>query len=235
MRSFVLPLLVSVLFGAFDLDLGLPPQPDLDLPILPDHYDPTNPPPAPAPPSPPDDTDDPRDEPPPVFYGEEIESENDTLCYVIDLSGSMKRAGRLERAKKELTKSILGLSPNVRFNIVAYTCAVKQWRPALVPATEPNKAAAVEWVAALAASGGTGTGPAVALALNDKSCLAIALLTDGAPNCGAVDPDGHRRMIDICNSQRASVSVFGVDASGTWREFCIAVARDGNGNYYDVP
>lgn len=231
MRSFVL-LLAPLLFGGLDLDLGLPPQPDLDLPILLEHYDPTKPVPTPS--EPPVD-DDPRDEPPPVFYGEEIESENDTICYVIDLSGSMRREGRIERARRELEKSISGLSPNMRFNVVAYACAVKSWQPGLVPASPANKTAAIAWTAALLPYGGTATGPATALALNDKQCQAIALLTDGTPNCGADDPPGHRKMINAANSQRATISVFGVDATGQWRLFCLEVAGDSGGSYYDVP
>jgi hypothetical protein len=231
MRSFVL-LLAPLLFGGLDLDLGLPPQPDLDLPILLEHYDPTKVVPAPSEPA---DEDDPRDEPPPVFYGEEIESENDTICYVIDLSGSMRRMGRIERARRELEKSISGLSPNVRFNVVAYACAVKSWKPGLVPASPANKTAAIAWTGTLQPAGGTGTGPATALALNYKECLAVALLTDGTPNCGAVDTSGHRRMISAANTQRATISVFGVDAKGEWREFCLQVAGDSGGSYYDVP
>jgi hypothetical protein len=232
MRSFVLLLLAPLLLGAVDLDLGLPPQPDLDLPILPEHYDPTKKPPEP----PKSDTgDDPRDEPGPVFYGEEIESENDTICYVVDLSGSMRRFGRIERARRELEKSINGLSPNVRFNVVAYACSVKSWKPGLVPASEANKAAAIAWTAALQPSGGTGTGPATALALNDKQCQAVALLTDGAPNCGADDAEAHRKMINTANSQRATVNVFGVDAAGPYRDFCLDIAGDSGGSYYDVP
>lgn len=232
MRAFIFPVLLTVLFGGIDLDLGLPPQPDLDLPILLEHYDPEKPPPAPS--APPLEGD-PRDEPPPTFYGEEIESENDTICYVIDLSGSMRRAGRLDRARHELEVSISALSPNVRFNVVAYTCAIKSWKPALVPANEANKASAIAWTAALTASGGTGTGPAVVLALNYKECQAVVLLTDGAPNCGALDAAGHRRMIDTANTQRATINVFGVDAKGEWRAFCTEVAGDSSGAYYDVP
>lgn len=235
MRSFVLPLLVPLLLGGVDLDLGLPPQPDLDLPILLDHYDPTKVPPAPPAPPKPEEGDDPRDEPGPVFYGEEIDSENATIIYVIDLSGSMRRSGRIDRAKRELEKSISGLSPNVRFNVIAYACGMKSWRPGMVPASNPNKQSAIGWFKELQPSGGTGTGPATSLALNEKECLAVVLLTDGAPNCGAGDTEGHRSMIRNANSQFAGINVFGVDASGHYRDFCLQVAADSGGSYYDVP
>lgn len=213
-------------------DLGLPPQPDLDLPIVPQHYDPNNPAPGAQPPT----GDDPRDEPPPFFFGEEIESENDSICYVIDISGSMRRYGRLERAKAELRKSIQALSPNVRFNVIAYSCLVVSWQPATVSATPENKALALAWIQALQGSGGTATGPATAQALSDQECLAVALLTDGAPNCGAYpELEGHRAMIRNANAQRATINVFGVDARGDWRSFCQNVAADSGGSYYDIP
>ncbi len=223
-----------ILFQTHLGDLGLPPQPDLDLPIVLGHYDPLNPPPAPPPPSP--VVDDPRDEPPPVFFGEEIESENDSICYVIDCSGSMRRFGRLDRAKEELRRSVGALTPNVRFNVIAYSCSVSSWRPATVEATPENKAQALQWVDALEAGGGTATGPATALALADGQCLAFVLLTDGAPSCGAYpDAEAHRRMILNANEQHATINVFGVDARGDWRVFCQNVARDSGGSYYDVP
>src|SRR5690606_3319799 len=74
----------------------LPPQPDLDLPVLPDTYHPDRL--APLPPTP-EEGPDPRDEPVPMFYGEEIASESQSLVYVIDLSGSMDYGTRLETAR----------------------------------------------------------------------------------------------------------------------------------------
>ena len=212
----------------------LPAQPDLDLPVLPENYKPQPPEPIPTPP-PETEVEDPKDEPPPVFYGEEIESENDTLIYVIDVSGSMSRNDKIGRAKLELTRSIGGLTPNIRFNVIAYSCSLASWKPAMVPADDRNKASAIAWSQALNEQGGTGTGPAVALALSDKQCEAVVLLTDGAPSCGAVGLDGHRRMISSANTQAAAVNVFGLDASGAWRVFLLQVAGDGHGFYMDVP
>lgn len=213
-------------------DVHLPPQRDLDLPVVLDTYDPSKQ--APVPPTP--EADDPRDEPPPFFFGEEIESENDSICYVIDISGSMRRYDRLERAKAELRRSIQALPPNVCFNVIAYSCLVLSWQPATVRATPEHKALALGWVDALQGSGGTATGPATALALADRECLAVALLTDGAPNCGAYpELEGHRAMIRSANEQRAIINVFGVDARGDWRTFCQDVAADSGGGYYDIP
>ena len=223
---------------------GSTPAPtDLDLPL-------GKPVLSTPPPTPDDgDEDDPRDEPPPVIYGEEIESENDTIFYVLDISGSMdwdrqsytdldgsRQTGtRMERAKVELMRSITGLSRNFKFNIIAFDCGTRRWQSEMKEADDGNKAAAIGWVRGLRPTGATGTGPAGALALQDKNNMSVVILTDGAPNCGASGFEGHRRMINVANSQRATINVFGIAASGSYRSFCQNVASDGGGSYFDVP
>jgi hypothetical protein len=212
--------------------LGLPPQYDLDLPVDKATYDPAYQPPAPAPRN---DDGDPRDEPAPVFFGEEIETQGTSLIYVLDFSGSMTYAGRVDKLKQEFESSINGLSPSFRFNVITYDCAMLRWASTMRPATPENKAAAIAWVKRQQPKGGgTGTGPAVALGLSEKSNLAIVLLTDGDPNCGALDREGHRQMIRTANTQGATISVFGIDATGEYRRFCQDVASDSGGAYHDV-
>ena len=200
-------------------------------------------------PTPVDPPVDPIDEPPPVIYGEEIPAESDTIYYVLDISGSMDwdpasytgvdgqvRVGpRIDRAKAELVRSILGLARNFSFDVVAYDCSTLAWRPSLQPADDGNKQAAIAWVQALYPRGATGTGPATALALGDKQNKTVVLLTDGAPNCGASSMSGHRSMIRAANTQGARVHVFGIAASGAYRAFCQGVAADNGGGYHDVP
>ena len=225
-----------------------PPQValDLDLPIAAPVYQGAPQPPAPTPEAP---VDDPRDVPAPTLYGEEIVSESDTIFYVLDCSGSMssdrqsysgldggvQTGSRMERAKAELTRSILGLAPNFKLNIVAYDCSTQQWSDSMVPATDANKQAAIAWLSAQMPRGATGTGPATALALGQKENMSVVLLTDGQPNCGASGTEGHRQMISSNNTQGATINVFGIAASGTYRAFCQAVAADSGGSYYDVP
>lgn len=214
--------------------------------------------PTPPPPPPPDD---PRDMPPPTLYGEEIASETDTLVYVLDVSGSMgwdvqsyatldgKRmvGPRIDRAKVEISRSILGLSENFRFNVVAYDCGTRVWQRSSLQAIDANKQSALGWIALLEPTGATGTGPAVSLGLSiDRGNKSVVLLTDGCPNCGVPEStpthfegadvsEAHRRMISGANTQGARISVFGIAASGTYRAFCQNVAADSGGSYYDVP
>lgn len=224
-------------------------------------------------PRPDDDSDDPSDTPPPVFYGEEVRMEGDAIYYVLDASGSMGaeaggpfvgvegevRAGsRWDQAVAECTRSIAGLADTFRFGVLVYDCAVMPWNGGLLAdATADNKLAATAWLAAQRPRGSTGTGPAVAHALQrNRQCLAFVLLTDGAPNCGAPSagpmtraqrnyyathggrptPEAeHRKMIRENNLQRAAINVFGIGAGGVQRDFCQGVAVDSGGTYVDVP
>jgi len=220
---------------------------DLDLPLEKPEYvgDPVDE----EPPTPEEPIDDPSDEPPPTIYGEEIDSENDTIFYVLDVSCSMgwdrqsyttvdgqRRSGpRIDRAKAELVRSIMGLSENFKFNIIGYDCGTRQWRQAMQEANDANKQAAMGWIGGLQPTGATGTGPATSLGLSDKENMSVVLLTDGAPNCGANGQSGHRRMIRNANTQGATINVFGIAASGSYRSFCQGVAADSGGSYFDVP
>ena len=211
-------------------------QDGLDLPITPPVYG-SKPGPAPVPP--PEPTEDPRDEPPPIFYGEEIESQSKSVIYVIDISGSMDWSGgrphsRWESARRELLRSIDGLPADYTFNIIAYNFFILPWRNARVPVTPENKQAAKSWVSELQPGWSTATGPAVAIALEDKENKCIILLTDGAPNTPVPDPAWHRDLIRRQNTQRAQIHVFGIDASGEMRGFCQNIASDSGGSYFDI-
>jgi len=206
---------------------------------------------SPPPDPPPED----RDVDSPKFYGAEVKSENATIFYVVDVSGSMaydvadylsadgslKKGNRLDRAKAELVKSISCLPENFKFNILAYDCSAYQWQPDLVPADAARKADAICWVETLEALGGTGTGGATALALGTKGLKLVILLTDGAPNCHLndacgswMDFEGHRKLIRNANLNPAIVNVYGIGAFGPFRKFCGDVASDNGGTYTDV-
>lgn len=189
-------------------------------------------------------------ETPPEFYGEPIPTENQTIFFVIDSSCSMgwdrrsyidqegnRRVGnRMDRAKAELIRSISSLSKNFKYNALAYGCSIRSFRPNLIKATTANKQAGINWTSSLSANGGTMTGPATAHSLrNAPDNKSVVLLTDGAPNCGASGMSGHRSVIRSANRQGAVITVFGIGASGSFRDFCQSIARENGGAYRDVP
>ncbi len=228
-----------------------PIDPTLDLPIIDPKHEPAPiPSPPAAPPVDPTDT-----EKPPTIYGHDLKSPNQTIFYVIDVSGSMgwdmgqyttpdgqtAQGCRLDRAKSELTKSVMSLPTNFKFNMLSYDCDVYQWQGQMVPADDAHKQEALGWIGALQPQGATGTGPAVSSALADRQNMLVVLLTDGAPNCGAGDESGddqclqaHRRMIAGSNAQKAVINVFAIGATGDFEAFCQGVASDSGGSCTDV-
>lgn len=185
----------------------------------------------------------------PNFGGEPINSENKTIVFVIDTSGSMvvymgsfvddegnvvNNGSRLDRAKVELRKSIRALPEKFRLNVISYSCTVRHWARELRYATPENKASAINFVNSMTPTGGTGTGFGVASALEYKDVKSVALLTDGFPGCGGEIGDpfaAHRLMIKTANTQNASVNVFAIGAAAIERglTFCQDVARENSG------
>ena len=238
------------------LDLPVAPLPPKAAPVGPKYVPgPQAPPVAPVPPSPVQPP--PPSPPPPTIYGHDLRSENSTVVYVLDCSGSMTadvgqytdpdgktaQGDRLARAKGALISSIRSLPESWEFDIVTYQCDVTMWRTQIVKALPSAKAAAESWLTQWVYAGGaTGTGPAVTVCFNtwpdDKL---VVLLTDGAPNCGAGDDMGgpsciaaHRVMINGNNKARATINVFGIGATGDFKAFCQDVACDSGGTYTDV-
>jgi hypothetical protein len=240
-----------------DIDLPVT-QPPLAAPQKPPQ--PPAPPPAPTPPpatpqnptptAPPDPT-----TPPPTIYGKDLTSENGTCYYVIDISGSMgwdmgqytapdgstQTGDRLQRAQAEMVKSVTSLPASFKFNMMAFDCETYTWQDSLQPADDAHKQAATGWINALQPEDATGTGPGMALALQLKQSMLYVLLTDGAPNCGAGDQSGddsciaaHLQMINQANTQKAVINVFGIGASGDFRQFCVNIAAQNGGTYTDV-
>lgn len=195
--------------------------------------------PAPVPPA-----EDPQDEPLPVFFGEELSSESSSVVFVLDISGSMNQPmwddvlgyggpQKITVAKRELLKAIQALPRSWSFDVIAYDDCVYLWRPNLVDASDTHKTDAASWVTSRQPFGSTLTGPAVAAALAlDRENHLVVLLTDGAPT--GWSPDEHRKMIRDANHQRATVDVFGIEATGGMLTFCKGVATDNAGRYVDA-
>jgi hypothetical protein len=221
---------------AVEKDIDLPvDQPELKVP--------------PAPPKPPEEPPVTPPANPPTIYGQDLTSENGTIFYIIDVSGSMasgtgqytKPDGttatgtKMDRAKSELQKSVLSLPKSFKFDMLAYDCSMYPWKGSLQPADEPTKNAALAWISQLQPLGATGTGPAMVMALQQKGCKLFVLLTDGAPNCGAGSISGHLSMITSSNSMKATINTFGIGAYGIFKQFCIDIAsQNGPGSYTDV-
>ena len=122
-----------------------------------------------------------------TFHGLPILSER--VCFVIDLSGSVWQAGKDGKTKKqilddELKKALNALPPTTEFNLIPYTSKPIPWQPKLVPASEKNVAAALEFFEKRKDTGTGNFWDAYLLALEDPAVDTIVNLSDGAPTGG---------------------------------------------------
>lgn len=171
--------------------------------------------------------------------------------------GKVKAGNRLDRAKAELTRSITSLPKGFKFNVMSYDCSYYvcfnnygNSEILLLPVNDANKSKAIEWVGGLQPGGATGTGPAMTAALNYAPSNSLyVILTDGAPNCGAgsgFSEDSsclaaHLSQVFWANQvgsngrkARATINVFGISATGAFKQFCQNVASQNGGSYTDV-
>ncbi len=114
------------------------------------------------------------------------------LTLVVDVSGSMS-GSKLEQAKAALQQALGTLRPADRFRLIAFSSAVRAFRPQLVSATRENLTDAREFVDGLAAEGGTNIAGALDTALagptESERLSLIIFLTDGLPSVGEQSPE----------------------------------------------
>jgi HEAT repeat protein len=148
-----------------------------------------------------------------------IQTPSRSILFVIDVSGSMEQEvkqkerflegdypsfQRIDIVKTELVRTIEGLEPYVKFNVLAFATEVDPWKKALVPANVLNKSSATSWVRRLEAIGGpsqedlaivglTGTADLEAGKTNTFAALDAALSAAGK---GARERDDYAVEVD---------------------------------------
>jgi phage FluMu protein Com len=100
------------------------------------------------------------------------------VVYVVDRSGSMTDS--IMYVKYELRRSIRALKPNQKFYVVFYSTGPASGMPSgkLVPATEPNKLSAYEFIDSIVPVGQTDPSQALDMAFKTGPEV-VYLLTDG--------------------------------------------------------
>ena len=114
------------------------------------------------------------------FFG--AEAQGSRFCYIVDVSGSMALAGKIEALKGELIRSIAALFENADFIVIPYSggAAPMGGRAEWTQATDPGKASARRDVLALQTGGTTIPLPAFEIAYQLKPRPdAIYFMTDG--------------------------------------------------------
>ena len=105
------------------------------------------------------------------------------LIFILDVSGSMAGQSILQ-AKAALARALGTLSPEDRFNVIAFSSDYRMLHPAAIAASPAALAQARRWIGGLEANGGTEMAPALAAAMSAGSepdlLRQIVFLTDGA-------------------------------------------------------
>ena len=120
---------------------------------------------------------------------------SDRIAYVIDRSASMGQT--LEPVKQELKRSLNALKPNQMFYVVFYSSgpAVEVPGASMLPATQPNKLAACEFIDSIKPAGQTQPVDAIKRAFDVKPTL-VYVMTDGEFKRSVID------LIDQLNPER---------------------------------
>jgi len=119
------------------------------------------------------------------------------IVFVLDTSGSMAEAGKMEKARAALLYGIRTLRTQDRFNVVAFAGEDRSLEKGLVAADEAGRKQGEAFVQALRAVGGTNINQALLTAVGqfeDSSRPQILVfLTDGLPTVGETNIN---RIID---------------------------------------
>lgn len=139
---------------------------------------------------------------------EPAEAEPRDLTVVLDISGSMSGT-KMEQARGALHQFLGTLDARDRFRLVAYSTAVRSFRPEWTPARGAALDEARRWVDALRAEGGTNISGALEEAFRvepgEGRLPMVIFLTDGLPTAGERDPE---RIAAIAEASRGRARVF---------------------------
>lgn len=115
------------------------------------------------------------------------------IVFVLDTSGSMAEAGKMEKARAALLFGVRSLRPEDRFNVVNFAGEEHLMTTGLVSADASGRARGEEFIKSLRAVGGTNINGALTSALkqfehNERPRM-LVFLTDGLPTVGETNSE----------------------------------------------
>jgi Mg-chelatase subunit ChlD len=157
------------------------------------------------------------------------------LVLLLDKSGSMERADRVEIISQALRVLASQLQPQDTLSVVVFARTARLW----VDGVPGSQAGAVAGdLRALTPEGGTNLEEAMKLAYATalRHYLAegenrVVLLTDGAANLCNVEPDALKQEVETNRKQGISFDCFGVGWDGYNDDLLETLSRAGNGRY----
>ena len=155
------------------------------------------------------------------FFG--LRAEGKTFIFVVDRSGSMEDGDRLDRAKRELIRSIGAMRAPQRFQVIFYNDRATTLGDLPKAADYPSRNQLARWLNRIDAEGGTDPREALALALGQRPD-AVFLLSDGA------FPDGTPPAVAALNPRKVPIHCIDL-AGGAGGDDLRIIARDSGGQY----
>ena len=126
------------------------------------------------------------------------------IIFVLDTSGSMASAGKLDKAKGALEFGLSSLRSRDRFNIISFEGREKLMETGVVEANSSNKKQGLDFIKDLRANGGTNINDALQAALKQFDTSSrpkmVVFLTDGRPTIGTTNIDKiieNARKVDV--------------------------------------
>ncbi|PYM11766.1 MAG: hypothetical protein DME18_13145 [Verrucomicrobia bacterium] len=157
------------------------------------------------------------------------------LVLLLDNSGSMERADRVQIIHEALRVLASQLQPQDKLSVVAFARTARLWVDGVSGAQAGEVA---EQVSGLTPQGGTNLEDAMNLAYQTalRHYLAnglnrVVLLTDGAANLGNVEPDTLKRKVEAHRKQGIALDCFGVGWEGYNDDLLEVLSRNGDGRY----
>jgi Ca-activated chloride channel family protein len=125
------------------------------------------------------------------------------IVFVLDTSGSMAEAGKMEKARAALLYGVSILRPQDRFNIVSFAGEERLMETRMITADDQGRKRGEEFTKSLRPVGGTNINQALLAArdqfqVNDRPKM-IVFMTDGLPTVGITIPEqiiANTRMSD---------------------------------------
>jgi len=157
------------------------------------------------------------------------------LVLLLDNSGSMERADRVQIIREALRVLATQLQPQDTFSVVTFARTAHLW----VDGVPGNQAGPVaDELSKLTPQGGTNLGDAMDLAYQTalRHYLAnginrVVLLTDGAANLGDVEPTSLKAKVETNRKQGIALDCFGIGWEGYNDDLLEVMTRNGDGRY----
>jgi Mg-chelatase subunit ChlD len=157
------------------------------------------------------------------------------IVLLLDNSGSMERADRVQ-IRRECLRVLGGqLQPQDKVSVVAFARTARLWVDGLAGAQARELPSLV---GNLTPEGGTNLEEAMSLAYATaqkhfvpNGVNRVVLLTDGAANLGDVSPDSLKKKVVSYRQQGVALDCFGIGWEGYNDDLLEALSRNGDGRY----